>query len=71
MRCSVADLQGKDFRALRRLSTKDDVTIAEVGETCEGVPASPGGTISDALEKLLASGKIAPVTKPVLVKERA
>jgi hypothetical protein len=53
----VADreLNGKDFRALRRLSTKDDVTLAEVGETCARVPVK-------SLAPLLASGKIEPVT---------
>lgn len=54
----MAELKGSDYRALRRLSTKDDTTIAEVGETCERVPAAPGGTVSQALQKLLASGKI-------------
>jgi hypothetical protein len=52
-RCSVADLKGKDFIALRRLSTKDDRTLAVVGETCENVPVA-------SLAPLLASGKIAP-----------
>lgn len=57
----MSDLQGKDFVALRRLSNAADETIAAVGETCERVPAAPsGGTVSDALRKLLASGKIAP-----------
>jgi len=50
----VADLQGKDFVALRRLSDGDNATLAVVGETCDRVP-----TIS--LLSLLASGKIAPV----------
>lgn len=55
-------LNGKDFIALRRLSDADDRTIADVGETCERVPApKSGGTPSDALALLLASGKIAPV----------
>lgn len=53
-------LHGKDFVALRRLSTRDDTTLAAVGETCERVPAAPGGTVTEALQKLLASGKIAP-----------
>jgi len=44
-------LQGKDYRALRRLSDHDDVTLAEVGETCERVPA-------ESLAPLLASGHI-------------
>jgi hypothetical protein len=46
-------MNGKDYRALRRLSTRDDVTLAHVGETCERVPAS-------SLPGLLASGKIEP-----------
>lgn len=49
----MAKLNGKDFRALRRLSTKDDTTLADVGETCERVPAT-------SLAALLASGKIEP-----------
>lgn len=55
------ELRGRDFVALRRLSDITGKTIAAVGQTCEGVPASQaGGTVSDALQKLLASGKIAP-----------
>lgn len=51
-------MNGKDYRALRRLSNAKDETLAEVGETCERVPAT-------SLPALLASGKIAPVlTKP-------
>jgi hypothetical protein len=61
----MADLQGKDFIALRRLSDRADRTIADVGQTCERVPAGrQGGTVADALRKLLASGKIAPVARP-------
>lgn len=48
-------MNGRDYRALRRLSTRDDETLANVGETCERVPA-------ESLPALLASGKIAPVT---------
>lgn len=44
-------LQGEDYRALRRLSDRDNVTLADVGETCARVPAS-------SLPALLASGKI-------------
>ena len=59
----MADLQGKDFVALRRLSDVDDRTISAVGETCERVPAAKsGGTVSDALARLLASRKITCVT---------
>lgn len=47
-------LNGADFRALRRLSTKDNLTLAEVGQSCARVPAS-------SLAALLASGKIAPI----------
>lgn len=66
MRCFVADLNGKDFIALVRLSDAEDRTIAAAGETCERVPAGKhGGTASDALEKLLNSGLIAPAsTRP-------
>jgi hypothetical protein len=56
------ELNGKDFIALRRLSDADDVTIADIGATCERVPAAAsGGTVSEALARLLASGKIAHV----------
>jgi hypothetical protein len=58
----MAEMKGKDFVALRRLSDGDDRTIAAVGETCERVPPpKAGGTQADALAMLLASGKIAPV----------
>lgn len=57
----MSELCGRDFVALRRLSDAAGRTIAEVGQTCEGVPAGKhGGTVSDALARLLASGKIAP-----------
>lgn len=46
-------MKGADYIALRRLSTKDDRTLAMPGETCERVPES-------SLPWLLASGKIAP-----------
>lgn len=59
-------LNGKDFIALRRLSDADDCTIADVGDTCERVPApKSGGTPADALARLLASGKIAPAPSAV------
>jgi len=44
-------LEGKDYRARRRLSDVDDHTLAEVGETCERVPA-------ESLAPLLESGHI-------------
>ena len=47
----MGDLNGRHYRALRRLSTKDDQTLALPGQTCERVPAS-------SLAPLLASGKI-------------
>lgn len=52
-------MNGRDYIALRRLSTKADVTLAAVGETCERVPAS-------SLPGLLASGKIMPAPAPKL-----
>jgi hypothetical protein len=60
-RCGVGDaLDGRDFIALYRLSDLADRTVADVGETCERVPASRhGGTVSDALRRLLEAGKIA------------
>lgn len=65
-------LHGKDYVALKRLSDADDNTIAAVGETCERVPAGKhGGTKSDALAKLLASGKIALAPEPALPTKRA
>lgn len=57
-------MNGKDFIALRRLSTKADVTLADVGQTCEKVPAS-------SLPFLYASGKIAPVERAAKVKKAA
>lgn len=42
---------GSDYRARARLSTKDDVTLAEAGEPCTRVPES-------SLPLLLASRKI-------------
>lgn len=50
----MSDLNGADFRARVRLSTKDDQTLALPGETCERVPVV-------SLQLLLASRKIAPV----------
>ena len=71
----MSELHGRDYVALRRLSTRDNTTIAEVGQTCERVPAAPGGTASEALARLLASGKIAPAPekpkKTTRVKEEA
>lgn len=45
------NLNGADYRARVRLSTKDDQTLALAGETCARVPAS-------SLPFLLASRKI-------------
>ena len=60
-------MTGKDYIAVRRLVLWDRTVIAEIGETCERVPASRhGGTVADALERLIASGKIAPA--PVVPK---
>jgi hypothetical protein len=47
-------LNGKHFRARVRLSTKDDETLAEAGETCERVPVA-------SLPGLLASERIEPI----------
>lgn len=49
----MAELTGRDFRALTRLSTRDNETLAEPGETCDRVPES-------SLALLLASKKIEP-----------
>jgi hypothetical protein len=49
------ELQGVDFRAVHRLSNgDDDVTYAEIGETCERVPV-------ESLPGLLTHGYIVPV----------
>jgi hypothetical protein len=52
-------MEGKNYVALRRLSNRDDVTLAAVGETCERVPIT-------SLPGLLKSGRIepAPVVHP-------
>ena len=57
-------MNGADYRARVRLSTKDDTTLAEVGETCERVPAS-------SLPGLLTSRKIEPVSPTVQPIEHA
>jgi hypothetical protein len=49
---------GRDYIALRRLSTKANETLADVGETCARVPV-------DSLPALLASGKIAMAPKEI------
>jgi hypothetical protein len=56
------DLNGKDYRAAVRLSTKDDETLAEVGETCERVPVV-------SLAPLLASRKIVPIAAAASAEE--
>ena len=59
----MCPLLGRDYVALRRLSDVAGRTLADVGETCERVPApKTGGLPADALAQLLASGKIAPVS---------
>ena len=50
------NLDGRNYRALRRLSTREDLTLAEAGETCDRVPQS-------SLPVLLRTGKIAPVSQ--------
>ena len=52
----MADLRGEDFRALRRLSTRDNLTLANVGDSCARVPVA-------SLPALLASGKIVPFNR--------
>jgi len=58
------DLNGLDYRALRRLSNAADETLADVGETCERVPAS-------SLARLLASGDRIELAQPKLAKSTA
>jgi len=60
----VTELKGKDYRALRRLSTAGDETLAEVGATCERVP-------TESLAALLASGHIEPTAAPARRREAA
>lgn len=50
-------MTGKDFVALVRLSNKENVTVADVGETCERVLAS-------SLPWLLEHGHIRAIDKP-------
>ena len=50
-------LNGADYRAVRRLSTGEDETMADVGEPCERVPV-------ESLPWLLAQGSIALVVHP-------
>lgn len=50
-------LRGADYRAVHRLSTGADETLAEPGETCDRVP-------SESLPLLLAHGYIEPATPP-------
>jgi len=52
----MADLDGRQYRAVRRLSTKGDLTLAEPGETCERVPPQ-------SLQWLLNEGKIVPINR--------
>lgn len=52
----MADLDGRRYRAVRRLSTKGDLTLAEPGETCWRVP-------SESLPWLLSEGKIVPINQ--------
>lgn len=49
-------MKGIEYIALRRLSTKENVTLALPGETCQHVPDA-------SLPSLLASGKIRPIDR--------
>ena len=49
-------LDGARFRAVHRLSTAADETLADVGETCERVPPA-------SLAPLLAAGHIEPIDR--------
>lgn len=49
-------MNGHDYIAVRRLSTRDDTTLALPGETCERIPVA-------SLPALLASGKIRPIDR--------
>jgi len=52
----MTELKGKNFRAVRRLSTAADETLADEGQTCERVPV-------ESLAPLLASGHIEPANR--------
>lgn len=52
------ELHGADYRAVLRLSTADDETLAEPGETCERVPVA-------SLPGLLQAGYIEPAPPPL------
>lgn len=58
----MSDMNGRDYIAVRRLSLRDDTTVADVGETCERVPVS-------SLPGLLASGKIVPAPVATMTDE--
>jgi len=58
-------MPSSDYVAVRRISTRDDETLAAVGETCDRVPA-------DALEWLEASGAIQVAgAEPAIVEDTA
>lgn len=57
-------LRGNDFRALNRISDRDDNTLAAIGETCEKVDPN-------ALGWLLVQGHIEPVAPSPSPLERA
>jgi len=59
----MTELKGKNYRALRRLSTAEDETLAEEGETCDRVPVQ-------SLAPLLASGHIEPATAAERVRRQ-
>ena len=41
-------MPSSDYIAVRRISTRDDVTLAEVGEACDRVPAEALGWLEDS-----------------------
>jgi hypothetical protein len=51
---------GRDYIAVRRLSTKEDVTLAEPGATCENVPEGSLGWLLDRGWIKPAPGSLAP-----------
>jgi hypothetical protein len=53
---SSRELDGRAYRAVVRLSTKADVTLALPGESCERVPVT-------SIPWLLAQGLIVPTTQ--------
>jgi hypothetical protein len=53
-------MNGRDYVAVRRLSTKQDTTLAAPGDTCENVPEDSLGWLLDRGWIKPAPGSMAP-----------